>query len=323
VPARASAVTRKSAKIARGRPKQSGKNSAKTDVMVGKVHLTHPDRVYWKDNGVNKQDLAEYYEKVWKWMRPHVTGRVIALVRCPDGAAGQCFFQKHASAGVDARLLHLVPEPDGDKSISIDDLDGLIALAQGGALEIHIRGSTIDHLEEANRLVFDLDPGPGMKWPALIEAAREVRDRLSALKLACFVKTTGGKGLHVVLPMKFTPWEEAKNFARSLAEAMERDNPARFVSTAKKSQRNNRIFVDYLRNSREATAVAPYSTRARDGAPVAVPLAWNELSKLPASNVYNVRNIAQRLGRLRQDPWADIGKVKQALPRLKKHGQQA
>jgi bifunctional non-homologous end joining protein LigD len=173
--------------------------------------------------------------------------------------------------------LHLVPEPDGDKSISIDDLDGLIALAQGGALEIHIRGSTIDHLEDANRLVFDLDPGPGVKWPKLIEAAREVRDRLSALKLECFVKTTGGKGLHVVLPMKFTPWEEAKTFARSLAEQMERDNPSRFVSTAKKSQRNNRIFVDYLRNSREATAVAPYSTRARDGAPVAVPLAWSEL----------------------------------------------
>jgi bifunctional non-homologous end joining protein LigD len=313
LPALASTPTRKSGKIARA------KNSGKTrkDVTVGQVHLTHPDRVYWPDAGVSKQDLADYYEKVWSWMKPHVVGRVLALVRCPDGAEGECFFQKHASAGIDARFLHLVPEPDGDKSIAIDDLDGLIALVQGGALEIHIRGSTIERLEEANRLVFDLDPGPGVKWPALIEAAREVRERLAAFELESFVKTTGGKGLHVVLPIRFTPWDEAKGFARSVAEAMERDSPGRFISTARKSERAGRIFVDYLRNSREATAIAPFSTRARDGAPVAVPLDWSELSKLPASNHYTVRNIAQRLSRLRKDPWADIGRIKQSLPKGK------
>ena len=171
-----------------------------------------------------------------------------------------------------------------------------------------------ERLEEANRLIFDLDPGPGVKWPTLIEAAREVRERLAAMKLESFVKTTGGKGLHVVLPIKHTPWEEAKGFARSLAESMERDNSL-YVSTAKKSRREGRIFVDYLRNSREATAVAPYSTRARAGAPVAVPIGWSELSKLAAANQYTVLNISQRLSRLRKDPWADMGKLKQPLPK--------
>jgi bifunctional non-homologous end joining protein LigD len=293
--------------------KPSKKNGGKD--QFGAVHLTHPDRVYWEDAGVSKYDLAEYYGKVWKYMEPHVTGRVLAIVRCPEGAAGQCFFQKHASAGVEEKFLHLVREPDGDKSISIDDLDGLIALAQAGALEIHVRGSTIDHLEEANRLVFDLDPGKDVKWPELIAAAREVRERLAALDLESFVKTSGGKGLHVVLPIAFTPWDQAKGFAKRIAEMMAGDSPDRFVSTATKAIRDKRIFVDYLRNSREATAIAPYSTRARAGAPVAVPLDWKELSTLKAGNQYTVLNIAQRLGRLRKDPWAMIGKIKQKLPK--------
>jgi bifunctional non-homologous end joining protein LigD len=311
VPARASTARKSSTIVPAAPPKKPSKES----VTVGKVRLTHPDRVYWNDAGVTKRDLAEYYEKVWDWMKPHVVGRVLALVRCPDGASGQCFFQKHASAGIEAKFLRLVPEPDGDKSIAIDDLDGLTALAQGGALEIHVRGSTNERLEEANRLIFDLDPGPGVKWPTLIEASREVRERLAAMKLESFVKTTGGKGLHVVLPIKHTPWEEAKGFARSLAESMERDNPKLYVSTAKKTLRQGRIFVDYLRNSREATAVAPYSTRARAGAPVAVPIAWSELSKLDGANQYTVLNISQRLSRLRKDPWADMARLKQPLPK--------
>jgi bifunctional non-homologous end joining protein LigD len=308
LPARSRTTARKSGKIART-------SNRKADDTIAGVRLTHPDRLYWDDAGVTKRDLAEYYEKVWRWMAPHVAGRVLALVRCPDGASGQCFFQKHASAGIDAKRLRMVPEPDGDKSIAIDDLGGLISLAQAGALEVHVRGSTIDHLEEANRLIFDLDPGPGVKWPALVAAAREVRERLASLKLESFLKTTGGKGLHVVLPIAPTPWERAKGFARALAEAMEHDDPKRFVSTAKKTRRDGRIFVDYLRNSREATAVAPYSTRSRSGAPVAVPISWAELAKLPASNHYTVLNIAQRLSRLKKDPWAGMQKLKQALPR--------
>jgi bifunctional non-homologous end joining protein LigD len=279
--------------------------------------LTHPDRVYWEDAGVTKQDLADYYTAVWKWMAPHVTGRVLALLRCPEGATAECFFQKHASAGVDKKRLHLVPEPDGDQSISVDDLDGLIALVQAGVLEIHTRGTTIDHLEEADRLVFDLDPGPGIGWKDIVAAARDVRERLAALKLKSFLKTSGGKGLHVVLPIRYTPWDEAKDFCRRIAEQMSADHPDRYTATVKIAARGNRIFIDYLRNSREATAVAPYSTRARPGAPVSVPIAWEELGTLKAANRYTVLNLAQRLSRLRKDPWKDIARLKQPLPKAR------
>ena len=278
------------------------------------VTLSHPDRVYWEDAGVSKQDLADFYTGIWKWMAPHVTGRVLALLRCPQGAAGECFFQKHASAGVDQKRLHLVTEPDGDKAISVDSLEGVIALVQAGVLEIHSRGSSIDHLEQADRLVFDLDPGPGIAWKDIIAGAREVRERLAELKLKAFLKTTGGKGLHVVLPIRPTPWEEAKNFCRRIAEQMSADTPTRFTATVKKSARRNRIFIDYLRNSREATAVAAYSTRARPGAPVSVPIAWEELKTLKSASQYTVLNLPQRLSRLRADPWKGIGKLKQVLP---------
>jgi bifunctional non-homologous end joining protein LigD len=299
--------------------RESIKRSApikKNSASVAGVTLTHPDRIYWDDAGVTKRELADFYVQVWKWMRPHLVGRPIALLRCPEGASGQCFFQKHARAGIPTEHLHLVPEK-GDKIISIDDLDGLIALVQGGVLEIHTRGTTIGDRESADRLVFDLDPGPGTGWKNVMAAARDVRDRLSALKLKSFLKTSGGKGLHVVLPIKSTSWEEAKAFTKAIAEAMEADEPERYVSTATKAKRNKRIFVDYLRNSREATAVAPYSTRARPGAPVAVPIDWPELGSLKAANQYTVRNLIQRLSRQRKDPWAEIGRVKQSLPKLK------
>ena len=290
--------------------------SKKADINVAGVRLTHPDRVYWDDVGVTKHNLADYYTQVWKWMRPHVTGRPIALVRCPEGASGQCFFQKHARAGIPTEYLHLVPEK-GDKIISIDDLDGLIALVQGGVLEIHTRGTTIGDRERADRLVFDLDPGPGVGWKEVAAAARDVRERLAGINLETFLKTSGGKGLHVVLPIKPTPWENAKHFAKTVAEAMEADQPEKYVSTATKAKRSKRIFVDYLRNSREATAVAPYSTRARAGAPVSVPIDWSELGSLKAADQHTVLNLMQRLSRLRKDPWSKIGRIKQSLPKLK------
>jgi bifunctional non-homologous end joining protein LigD len=284
--------------------------------IVGGVTLSHPDRVYWQDAGVSKRNLAEFYAQIWQWMRPHVVGRPIALLRCPEGAAGQCFFQKHAAAGIATEHLHLIPEK-GDKIISIDDLAGLISLVQAGVLEIHTRGTTADNRERADRLVFDLDPGPGTGWKDVVSAAREVRERLARLKLKSFVKTSGGKGLHVVLPVKPTPWDKAKDFCHAVAASMAADDPDRYVASAAKSKRNKRIFIDYLRNSREATAVAPYSTRARPGAPVSVPVEWSELGALKSAGQYTVLNLPARLGRLRKDPWTNIGRLKQALPKLK------
>jgi bifunctional non-homologous end joining protein LigD len=284
--------------------------------VMGRVTLTHPDRVYWRDAGVTKEMLAKFYKKIWKRMRPHVAGRVLALVRCPEGAEGQCFFQKHARMGIPTEFLHLVQE-QGEKIISIDNLDGLIALVQGGVLEVHVRGSAVDDRERANRLVFDLDPGPGTDFKDVKEAAREVRLRLRRVKLASFVKTTGGKGLHVVVPIRPTPWDVAKTFAHTVAASMAKDEPARYTANPIKARRHHRVFVDYLRNSREATAIAPYSTRARAGAPVAVPVAWGELSSLKAANQYTVKNIVQRLSKLGADPWAGMGRSRQALPKFK------
>ena len=296
--------------------KTGKKTSNKIDNVIGGITLTHPDRVYWEDASITKRDLAEFYVKIWKWMAPHLVGRPISLLRCPEGATGQCFFQKHASAGISADRLHLVPE-DGDKILSLDDLDGLLSLVQAGVLEVHVRGSTIEHLGDADRLVFDLDPGPGTTWKDVVAAARDVRERLAKLKLKTFLKTSGGKGLHVILPIKPTPWDQAKDFCHAIAAMMEEDAPDRYVATATKSKRHGRIFVDYLRNSREATAVAPYSTRARPGAAVSVPIDWSELGALKSADQYTVKNLAQRLSRMRKDPWAGIGRFKQKLPALK------
>jgi len=287
----------------------------KAPASLAGVTLTHPDRVYWQDVGVTKRDLAEFYQAVWKWMRPHVAGRPVALLRCPQGVGAQCFFQKHPSAGIATQHLRQVREK-GDKIISIDDLDGLMALVQAGVLEIHTRGCTIDDRERADRLVFDLDPGPGTNWRDVVAAARDVRKRLGQLKLRCFVKTTGGKGLHVVLPIESTPWDEAKDFAHAVATTMAREAPERYIATATKAKRAKRIFIDYLRNSREATAVAPYSTRARPGAAVSTPVQWSELGSLKSAGQYTVKNLKVRLARLRKDPWANIARMKQKLPKL-------
>jgi bifunctional non-homologous end joining protein LigD len=298
--------------------KAPSRATSKNEVTVAGVKLTHPERMYWEDAGITKEDLAKYYEKVWDWMAPHVTNRVVALVRCPEGATAECFFQKHASAGLMEKRLHMVAEPDGNKAISVDDLPGVISLVQAGVLEIHTRGSTIEHLEEADRLVFDLDPGPGIEFKDIAEAAREVRDGLRALELESFLKNTGGKGLHVVLPIEPTPWDPAKEFCRRFAEGLARLRPDRYTTTIKKTARNNKIFIDYLRNSREATAIAPYSTRARPGATVSVPLIWEELRTLKIPNPFTVQNLPKRLAKLRKDPWEGIGKLKQHLPDLSK-----
>jgi bifunctional non-homologous end joining protein LigD len=280
----------------------------------GDVRFTHPDRVYWVDVGVTKQDLADYYRLVWDWMAPHVVDRPLALVRCPDGTKGQCFFQKHASAGLTETNLRTMIDSKGRQIIAVEDLNGLLSLVQAGVLEVHVRGAMIDHLGICDRIVFDIDPGEDVEWPAVVAAARDVRRRLAAIDLESFVKLSGGKGLHVVLPIDGADWDSAKTFAQAVALAMNADDPERYVAKITKSLRRGKIFVDYLRNSLEQTSVAAYSTRARAGAPVSVPVTWDELGRTKGGNQYTVLNLGKRLDSLKQDPWKDIARVKQKLP---------
>jgi bifunctional non-homologous end joining protein LigD len=287
------------------------KRRAKSRSEVADMHLTHPDRVYWADVGVTKQDLAEYYASVWDWMASHVVDRPLALVRCPDGTAGECFFQKHIASNVkDSPVRHLVDAKEHDV-IAVENLGDLIALVQSGALEIHVRGSRLQALEMCDRIVFDLDPGEGVSWKEIVAAARETRDRLKAEKLESFVKLSGGKGVHVVLPLAPVDWDAAKAFAQRIALRMAADNPQRYVGKMTKALRQGKIFIDYFRNSREATSVAAYSTRARPGAPVSLPLTWEQLSRVKASNQFTVLNLKKHT---RQDAWRGIDKVRQRLP---------
>jgi bifunctional non-homologous end joining protein LigD len=280
------------------------------------VRFTHPGRVYWADVGVTKQNLADYYRSVWDYMAPHLIDRPLALVRCPDGTKGECFFQKHASAGLDETHLKVAVDKNRRQVLAVEDLDGLLSLAQAGVLEVHVRGSMIDRLDICNRIVFDIDPGPDVEWSSVIAAARDVRERLASIDLVSFVKLSGGKGLHVVLPIDGTDWDTTKTFAQAVTLAMNADSPDRYEVKMTKSLRKGKIFIDYFRNSLEQTSVAAYSTRARPGAPVSTPVSWEELGRSKGADQYTVLNLSKRLGSLKQDPWQDMGRVKQKLPDL-------
>jgi bifunctional non-homologous end joining protein LigD len=280
----------------------------------GAVRFSHPDRIYWTDLEITKQQLADYYTSVWDYMAPHVTARPLALVRCPAGVGNQCFFQKHAAAGLTDERIYRVKDKKGEELIYIKDLDGLLTLVQAGVLEIHVWGSTVDDIEHCNRMVFDLDPGDDVTWSAVIDAARELRERLEAIGLECFLKTSGGKGLHVVVPVDGADWDTTRTFARALTLAVAADHPDRYVAKMTKSLRHGRIFIDYLRNGRGATAVVAYSTRARPGAPVSAPVGWDELGPDLTPTKFTLLNIGRRLARLPKDPWADMARVRQRLP---------
>ena len=310
-------IVRETPMPTKSKAKKAAKPQAKEKATsAGPVKLTHPSRVYWKDGGITKQQLADYYTAVWDLIAPHVVNRPLALVRCPEGIEGQCFFQKHAAAGLISDHIKRHKDQEGEELIYIEDLEGLLTLAQAGVLEIHVWGSTIDEVEQANRIVFDLDPGDEVKWADVNKAARDLRERLAGIKLKSFVKTTGGKGLHVVVPTNGTPWDDAKDFAHAMVLAMAADEPDRYVSKMTKSIRKGKIFLDYLRNGRGATAIVAYSTRARPGAAVSTPVDWDELGPKLAPDKFTLLNIGRRLGALKKDPWADIGKVKQGLPKL-------
>ncbi|MBM3577157.1 MAG: DNA ligase D [Alphaproteobacteria bacterium] len=280
------------------------------------VTLTHPDRLYWPDQGVTKQGLADYYAEVWRYIAPFIVNRPLALLRCPNGVGGETFFQKHAWKGIDPNIV-LIDDPkesEEEPLLSIKDLNGLIALVQSAALEIHPWGSTASDWERPDVIIMDLDPGEQVEWETVIAAAEETKVRLQDFGLTAFVKTSGGKGLHVMAPVKpKAEWPQVKAFTKSIADAMSKDSPGRFVSTITKSKRRGKILVDYLRNQRGATAVAPYSTRARPGASVSVPLAWDELSPAIGPAYFTIAKTLARLDSLKSDPWADFRQAAAAI----------
>ncbi|MFN7103470.1 MAG: DNA ligase D, partial [Pseudorhizobium sp.] len=274
------------------------------------VPLTHPDRIYWPDAGVTKAGLADYYVQVWRRMAPFVVNRPLSLVRGPNGIDKPLFFQKHAWKGMN-KNIQTAQDPAGadEEDVIIRDLDGLLGLVQGGTLEVHPWGSTVDDWEKPDMVNIDLDPGEGTTWQDVIAAAHDVRERFEALGLAAFVKTSGGKGVHVVAPVKpKAEWPDVKAAMKALADSMAGDSPDRYVSTVTKSKRKGKILIDYLRNGRGATAVAPYSTRARAGAPVSMPIAWEELNDAIGPAYFTVDNAPARVEQQTTDPWEDFRK---------------
>jgi bifunctional non-homologous end joining protein LigD len=293
-------------------PPENSNTDRGTRRLAGR--LTHPERILWPEQGVTKEGLAEFYADIAEWILPHVSGRVLSLVRCPSGVSDKCFFAKHAWQGLSS-VVQRVDVGEKEKMLTLNNLEGLIDLVQAGVLEIHPWGSTVAHLEMPDRLIFDLDPGEGVPWSAVIEAAIDVRDRLEDVGLTTFVKTSGGKGLHVVLPIQpSVDWDAAKKFTQSVAETMAKSRPDRYVATMAKAARRGRIFIDYLRNGRGATAVAPYSTRALPLASVSTPLGWDELSEGVRADHYKIDNLRQRLDVLKEDPWPDFFEIRQRLP---------
>ncbi len=278
---------------------------------TGAVKLTHADRALWP--GISKQDLARYWEAVADHALPGIAQRPLALLRCPEGIDGPRFFQKHASKGMPPQI-RAAEAPEGP-FLAIDDTAGLLACAQIAAIELHAWSARESDPAHPDRVVFDLDPGEGVKFTEIVRAAKEIRGRLDALKLASFCRTTGGKGLHVVVPLRpEAGWDAVGAFAHRLAQAMERDAPDRFVSTVPKAKRRGRILVDWLRNTPGASAVASFSPRARPGAAVAIPIAWREVTARLDPLAFTIATVPGRLRRLRTDPWSGFNTVDQTLP---------
>ena len=282
-----------------------------------KYVITHPDKVLYPELGITKQEVLDYYELVAARLLPHVVNRPLTLVRCPNGQGKSCFFQKHPGAGTPPGMRSVsIREKEGKSAYSvIDDATGLFGLVQLGALEIHTWGSRADDFEHPDMLVFDLDPDPLLEYVAVIAGARAIREVFAQANLEAFVKTTGGKGLHVCVPIKpDLGWEQVKAFTRNVAQALAQRSPELYVATQSKARRTGKIFIDYLRNGRGATFIAPYSTRARENAPLAIPLEWDELSPKLLPNHFNLRNVQRRLTKLRQDPFDRMLRLAQRLP---------
>ena len=284
------------------------------------IILTHPDKILFSDKKVTKQDLANYYERIQSLILPFVINRPLAIVRCPSGDTDDCFFQKHLQKNNKSNGLLSVSIKEKTKTkntLFIKDLDGLIRLVQMGTLEIHAWGTRVDKIDRPDMITFDLDPDPNIAWKKVVDTAFMIREYLEELGLISFLKTTGGKGLHVTVPIKrLYTWEEVINFSKIFSHSIAEQYPSDYVATMTKSKRKGKIFIDYFRNNRGSTAIVPYSSRANPKGTLAVPLNWDELNTKLKSDKFNLKNIIKRVDSI-DDPWEDFYEVKQKLPKIK------
>ena len=292
-------------------------------IDVAGIGISHPERVMFPAANVTKLGLARYFETIAAWMLPHLADRPLTLVRCPTGTGtsgakktADCYYMRHSKvwAPPEVRRVRIREKTKTGEYLIVDTLPALIGLAQMDVVEVHTWNSRFAHLERPDRVVIDLDPGSRVTWPSLVGAARTVRELLHVLDLESFVKTTGGRGLHIVVPVApRADWSACLDFARAFAAAVVRKEPALFTDRFAKIGRDHKILVDYLRNNRTNTSVAAYSTRARPDATVSVPLAWSELARTRASG-FTVRTVVARLRRRRSDPWNGYGSLRQTIP---------
>jgi bifunctional non-homologous end joining protein LigD len=298
-------------------PRTRGSTAKKAgDATFHGIKLSNPDKVYYPDIGLTKLDVAKYYETVAPFMLPYVARRPISLVRCPEGIEGERFFQRHAMKGM-SKAIKQVPIPGGESKkpyLYIDDEEGLFGLIQISTLEIHDWGVSLAHVNEPDRLVFDLDPDEDLDLGTLKAATVEVREFLEDLGFKSFLKSTGGKGLHLVAPLApKLGWDVVKAFAKAIADALVSARPDRYTANPLKKTREGKIFVDYLRNQRGGSAIVNYSTRAKKGAPVACPLRWDELKGLKAAAPYTVKTLPARLKAMKRDPWEGYSSTRQSI----------
>ena len=290
-----------------GKPKAASKRDSKDKIEVAGVLISHPERVIDKKSGLHKIDLAHFYESISDWILPHLDHRAVALLRCPEGVEGEQFFQKHAERLAIPNIKQLDPklDPGHARLMEIDSVQALVGAAQMGTIELHTWGSTYDKIELPDHFVLDLDPDPALPWRSMIEATQMTLSVLDELGLDAYIKTSGGKGMHIIVPLaRKADWDTVKAFAKALAQFIAEQLPERFTATSGPKNRVGKIFIDYLRNTRGASTVAAYSARARPGLPVSVPVTRDELASLKSSDQWNIVNLQKRLRKLKADPWA-------------------
>jgi bifunctional non-homologous end joining protein LigD len=296
-------------------PVRSAMTNGEDEARVGGIRLTHPDKLLYPAEKLTKRDVALYLQAASERMLAHLANRPVSLLRCPEGQAAQCFFQRHAGPGFPAAIKRLPMKDKRGKDIeylSIADGAGLLSAVQTDVLEFHIWGAHVDDLQHPDRIVFDLDPDPSVTFRQVREAAEQLRAALDAMGLASFVMLSGGKGVHVVVPIQRQhSWEVVKEFSGALAGRFAEQAPELYIATMSKAKRAGKIFIDYFRNDWTASAICPYSPRAREGATVAWPVTWNELAKIASADAVKLGDATRRLAE--PDPWKDYAKTKQSL----------